>query len=189
MTSDLCRGDVLIGGDVRCAFMHSGKTPNWLIVSDRDDMAKTRALLRICFLIGALSGTTAGAQQHAVSAQSLIGGLPSSITVETTNNRHTVSVCPDTNCTEFRHANADKMDESVVLYLYYFSDHAALKPWRDREQTVHFVTRQLESAELKRCGSHGSVKRDCITDALKKEGLQVFNVRFDESTVHRSRIL
>jgi hypothetical protein len=162
------------------------KTSHFL---DRNDMAKTQALLRICFLVGALSGMTAGAEPRAVSAQSLIDGLPSSVTVEITNNRHTVSVCPDTSCTEFRHSNADKMDESVVLYLYYFTDHAALKPWRDREQTVHFVTRQLESAELKHCGSHGNVKRDCITEALKKDGLQIFNVRFDESTMHRNRIL
>jgi hypothetical protein len=151
-------------------------------------MATIRVWLLICFFAGGFSCISAHAQHHGQAAQAVIESLPGSITVERTNNRRTLSVCPASYCTEFRLENADKIDESSVLYLYYFSDYFELKEWRKKEHTVHLVNQELDTSDLKSCTASGSVKPECVGAALKKRGLQVFTVRFEESRENRSRV-
>jgi hypothetical protein len=114
--------------------------------------------------------------------------FPGSFTVEG-RGRNILGFCPDNTCIEFgSETDTGMLLDLATAYLYYFADDYALKTWRDTPAARDRVAVLARKLELGACLKQSLPSLNCVRTKLKKHGLRVYDVRYDEGVKARSRV-
>jgi len=112
--------------------------------------------------------------------RSLQAIFPDSVDHRAKKGSKVIRFCPDNTCDEFRAAPAARLDDLALVYLYYFGDYYELSTWRNAPHVRDSIAAAVRTLGLQDCVSGAADPKDCMGKGLRRRGLKVYSVRFDE---------
>jgi hypothetical protein len=140
-----------------------------------------------CFLVFPLIGQSQNPSQENFE-QSLLEVFPNSTKLLHVKGVEIFRFCPDNTCVEFQQKRRGDLVSDGLIYLYFLGDYYELKKWRESTVVQTSVHDRLNSPPLLNCKRPSEMLADCVAKELRKNGLRVSNLRFDEGKEIRSKI-
>ena len=119
--------------------------------------------------------------------QNLLSVFPDSVRLKRDGSLFLFSFCPDNTCTELRQMVESNLEENALIYLYYFGDYYELARWRQIDGVNVQITALVEKLNVAQCKKNKKALKNCLAKELRKSGVRVYFIRYDESenTVNR----